>query len=83
MANDHNIETTSVEKRHFLRLELKDVIQFGAIIASVTLFYFAQVRDSERRLTILETKMQSIEANISELRSDTKAILSTVKGGMK
>lgn len=69
------------EKSSSMRLGLRDLFYFGGLLATSLVFYFSQARDADRRITILETKMQIIETNISELRVDVKQILGAVKGG--
>ncbi|EHQ08295.1 hypothetical protein [Leptonema illini] len=73
-------QPTSNGRKHFLALELKDVLQFGILLVSMTVFYFSQVRDTDRRVTIIETKLQNLETNMAELKGDVKSILTAVRG---
>jgi len=58
---------------------MKDVIQYVTIIFSVVFFYFSQIQTQDRRITILETKMQTMETNIFEIKDDVKSILNATR----
>jgi outer membrane murein-binding lipoprotein Lpp len=62
-----------------VKLPMRDLIMIMVFVGTTLVGYFGVIRDQEVRIVRLETQLENVSANISQMKQDVKEIKEDIK----